>query len=149
MEKVKVKSKRKIEIVDRKAPFEFEFLDRYTAGIVLSGEDVGNIRRGKCGISGAWCYVKDSEVWMKGISFGDGTDDDHERKLLLNRTEIRKIMKAVKDTGITVKVIKVFENGRGMFKVDIAVSKGKKSFDKRNSIKEREVERKLKKNLVD
>lgn len=138
----------KVEIKNRKAKFEYEFIIEFEAGIKLLGTEIKSIRNNKASIAESYCYLHHGEVFIKNMfiaEYEQGGYTNHEprrdRKLLLNKHEIEKIEKKVKDAGITIVPIKLFINGKGLAKVKIAVARGKKLFDKRESIKTRDVKR--------
>jgi len=126
-----------IEIKNKKAKFDYEWLDTYTAGLQLLGTEVKSIRMGKASIMEAYCYPE----WSHGNIFNH--DPIRERKLLLGKKEIEKIDKATKDQGITIIPTKLFINEKGWVKLNIAVAKGKKNYDKRQSLKEKDAKRDL------
>lgn len=142
-----------MEILNRKAKFDYEFLDKYQAGIVLKGTEIKSINNGKASITEAFIYVSaDQEMFIKNMHIARhdqaGTNNHvelRERKLLLHKAEIRKIHKAVKDTGITIVPIRMYRFN-GHYKIDIAVSKGKKTYDKKQAIKERDIKRDTERN---
>lgn len=145
MEKKVVK---KINIQNKKASFEYEFIEKFVSGIVLLGTEIKSICQNGASISESYCYVNNGEIFVKNMHIshlknaGDNQHDPiRERKLLLNKKEINKIIKSLKDTGVTLIPILLFTNDRGLAKIEIAVSKGKKLFDKRNSIKDAEIKR--------
>ena len=139
-----------VEIKNRKASFEYEFLERYTAGIVLCGSEIKSIRAGKASLVDAYCYfsaagelfVRNMNVaeywWASAFSRHDPTRD---RKLLLNRRELRKLSRAVKEKGLTIVATRLFLSEGGYAKLDIALARGKREFDKRESIKEKDLRR--------
>jgi SsrA-binding protein len=139
-----------INIRNRQASFQYELLDKYIAGIVLTGTEIKSIREGKVNLQDGYCYINNGEIFAKGINitpYAQGTHYNHEatreRKLLLKRSEIRKLEGKVEEKGLTLVPIRLFINDRGLAKLEIAVGKGKKLFDKRESIKEREAKREL------
>ena len=142
-----------IEIKNKKAFFEYEILDKYVAGIVLKGTEIKSVREGKASIKEGYCFVNDDgEVWIKNMHIAEykfGNVHNHEpkrdRKLLLGRQEIKKIEKQLKDVGLTLIPLKLFVGKRGYAKLQIGIAKGKKMHDKRQSIKEKDVERQLRK----
>jgi len=141
-----------INIRNKQASFEFELLDKYIAGIVLTGTEIKSIREGKVNLQDGYCYFKDEELFAKAINitpYAQGTHYNHEamreRKLLLKRTELRKIETKVEEKGLTVVPLRLFINDRGLAKLEIAIARGKKIHDKRESIKERDVKRELSK----
>jgi SsrA-binding protein len=139
-----------ISIKNRQAGFEYELLDKYVAGIVLTGTEIKSIREGKVNLQDGYCYVNNGEVFAKGINitpYAQGTHYNHEatreRKLLLKRSEIKKLEGKVEEKGLTLVPVKLFINDRGFAKLEIALGRGKKLHDKRTSIKEREAKREL------
>lgn len=138
-----------VNIRNRQATFEYELLDKYIAGIVLTGTEIKSIREGKVNLQDGYCYVNDGELFAKGINitpYAQGTHYNHEatreRKLLLKRAEIKKIEQKL-ERGLTVVPIRLFINDRGFAKLEIALARGKKLHDKRDSIKERDAKREL------
>lgn len=141
-----------INIRNKQASFEFELLDKYTAGIVLTGTEIKSIREGKVNLQDGYCYFNNEELFAKGINitpYAQGTHYNHEaqreRKLLLKKTELRKIETKIDEKGLTLVPLRLFINGRGFAKLEIAVARGKKLHDKRDSIKERDAKRELNK----
>lgn len=139
-----------IEIKNKKAKFEYDLLYTFTAGLQLLGTEVKSIRQGKASIMEAYCYLKNKELFIKNMNIAEwshGNIFNHnpirERKLLLGKKEIDKIEKATKDQGITVVPIKLFINEKGWIKLNIAVARGKKNYDKRQSLKEKDIRRDL------
>jgi SsrA-binding protein len=138
----------KVNIQNKKARFEYELIDIYTAGMQLLGTEIKSIRQGKASIAEAYCYMKGGELWIKNMhiaeyAFGNINNHDpiRERKLLLNKHELLKIEKKLKDQGMTIVPLKVFLTGKGLAKIDVAVARGKKLHDKRQSLKEKEIKR--------
>jgi SsrA-binding protein len=131
-----------MEIINRKAKFEFSFLDSYTAGIVLSGVEVKFIRDGRLSFADSFCQFQNGELFLKNVSIsGIGNDNEKkDRKLLLKKKELSKIQRALIDS-ITIVPYSIFTNDRGLFKVEIKIAKGKKLYDKREAIKKRDLER--------
>lgn len=143
-------SQKKIEIVNRKAKFEYEWIETFTTGMALLGTEIKSIRMGKASIAEAYCYINNGELWIKNMNISEydfGNINNHaplrERKLLLTKKELRKIDKNLKDAGITVIPTKLFINDKGLAKLNIAIARGKKLYDKRQSVKERDVKRDL------
>ena len=137
-----------VNIKNKKARFDYEITDTYTAGIVLTGTEIKSIRDGKASLVDTYCMIENGEVWVKGMNISEyfyGGYNNHvarrDRKLLLNRKEIEKIRKSAEDPGYTVVPLRVFINERGLAKMVIGVGRGKKEFDKRQSIREREDKR--------
>lgn len=142
-----------INIRNKKASFEFEFIEKYVAGLVLLGTEIKSIKEGKASLQEAYCFLSKGEMFIKGMHvavYEQGTVYNHdpirERKLLLNKQEIAKITKKSQEKGLTIIPIKLFINGRGYAKIEIALAKGKKIHDKRDSIKEKDVKRELERN---
>lgn len=142
---------KKINIKNRRARFDYELLDTYTAGIVLSGTEIKSIRDSKASIAESFCEFNDkSELFIVNMQvdeYSHGTHYNHkpkaERKLLLNRGELKKLEKEVKNSGLTIIPLNLFINERGFAKINIALARGKKLYDKRESIKDRETTREL------
>lgn len=137
-----------VNIKNKRARFDYEISDTYIAGIVLTGTEIKSIRDGKASLVDTYCVIDKGEVWVKGMNISEyfyGTYNNHparrDRKLLLNRGEIRKLAKAADDPGYTIVPLKVFINERGLAKMMIGVGRGKKQYDKRQSIREREDKR--------
>tara|TARA_B100001142_G_C14214127_1_gene608856 strand:- start:317 stop:769 length:453 start_codon:yes stop_codon:yes gene_type:complete len=135
-----------VNILNKKAKFEYQLLDQYKAGIVLTGTEIKSIRLSKASISESFCEFNDNnELFIINMFIDEyefGNHHNHktksQRKLLLNKKELRKLNKDVRNTGLTIVPLKVFINEKGFAKVLISLAKGKKTFDKRQVIKERE-----------
>jgi SsrA-binding protein len=139
-----------IAIKNKKAYHDYEFLEKYIAGIKLTGTEIKSIRLGKVSLGDSYCFFRDGELFIRGMHISEyywGNLNNHdplrERKLLLTRRELKKIERKVKETGFTIIVIKVFINERGLAKAEIAISRGKKEYDKRETIKRKDTEREL------
>jgi SsrA-binding protein len=139
-----------INIRNKQAGFEYELLDKYVAGMVLMGTEIKSIREGKVNLQDGYCYLSNNELFVKGISitpYAQGTHYNHEagreRKLLLKKSEIRKIEIKIEEKGLTLVPTRLFINDRGLAKLELAVARGKKIHDKRDSIKDREAKREL------
>ncbi len=140
-----------INIVNKKARFEYELLKRYTAGIVLTGTEIKSIRQSKARITESFCEFNDfGELFVVNMYIEEytyGTSYNHKpkstRKLLLNKREIKKLEKDVKNSGLTIIPLKLFLNENGLAKLEIALARGKKLHDKRNVMKERDTKRDL------
>ena len=139
-----------MEIKNRKAKYDYEILETYIAGIVLTGTEIKSIRAGKASLVDTHCTIDLGEIWMRNSfinKFELGTFNNHEekrpRKLLLNKTEIRKLEKEVQIKGNTIVPLKMFINKKGYCKVEIALCRGKKDYDKRQTIKDRDNKREL------
>ncbi len=144
----------KINIENRRARFDYQFLENYTAGMMLTGTEIKSIREGKAGLSDSYCYFKNGELYIKNMhitEYSEGTHFNHEptreRKLLLNKSEVNKINKKLKDQGLTVIPVRLFISDSGYAKLEIALAKGKKEFDKRESIKKREGDKEIARKL--
>ena len=147
----KEKTNKQINIKNKKAEFDYFFIDTYTAGIVLTGTEIKSIRAGKVSLVDTFCYVQNGEMWVKGMNISPyfyGSYNNHEarrdRKLLLNRKEIRYLEQNTKhQAGFTIVPIRVFIDENGRAKMDIALAKGKKEYDKRNTLKDKEDRREM------
>ena len=142
---------KKINIKNKRARFEYELIDTYTAGLVLSGTEIKSIREGKASITESFCEFNDrGELFiinMQVDEYSHGSHYNHkpkaERKLLLNKGELKKLEKEVKNSGLTIVPLNLFLNDRGLAKINISLAKGKKLHDKRDSIKDRDNKRDL------
>jgi SsrA-binding protein len=139
-----------IIIKNKKASHDYEFLEKFTAGIMLTGTEIKSLRLGKAALTDSYCLFRDGELFIKGMHISEyywGNINNHdplrERKLLLTKRELHRIERKVKETGLTIIVIRVFINEKGLAKAEIAVSKGKKEYDKRQTIKRRDSDREL------
>ena len=139
-----------INIKNRRAKFDYEIIETFTAGLVLTGTEIKSIRQGKASLVDSFCYVANGEVWVKNMYIAEyfyGSYNNHaarrDRKLLLNRKEIVKIDKMSSVSGFTIVPLRVFINERGLAKIVIVIGKGKKDYDKRQAIKEREDKRSM------
>jgi len=137
-----------INIKNKRASFDYELLDTYTAGIVLTGTEIKSIRLGKASLVDTFCFFNNGELWIKNMYIAEhfyGTYNNHnarrDRKLLLTAKELQKIQRLTKEAGYSVIPTKIFISDKGLAKVVVAVAKGKKAYDKRESIKEREDKR--------
>lgn len=142
------KAKSKVEIKNRRASFEYEFIEGFTAGIVLTGTEIKSIRMGKASLVDSYCYFSRDELYVKNMHIAEywwGSwgkhDPKRDRKLLLNRKELRKIQRAVKEKGMTVVATRLFIADNGYAKLNIQLARGKREYDKRQSIKERDQRR--------
>lgn len=140
----------KINILNRKAKFEYEFLDSFTAGIKLAGTEIKAIREGKANIAESFCEFSNNELFVINMhieEYSHATYFNHspksERKLLLNKKELKKLEKEVKNSGLTIIPTKLFINDRGLAKLNIVLARGKKMYDKRETIKDRDNKRTL------
>ncbi|CAN5553993.1 SsrA-binding protein [soil metagenome] len=138
-----------IQIKNRKASFEYHFLDTFIAGIVLTGTEIKSIREGKVNLQDAFCVFYGNELWVKQMHISPYTQASHynhemtrERKLLLTKKELKKLL-AKNEKGLTIIPIRLFINDRGLAKIEIALAKGKKLYDKREDIKDRDIKREM------
>ena len=143
-----------MELINRKAHFEFYFEGSYQAGMVLTGTEIKSIRAGKVSFNDCFCIFHQSELFVRSLHISEyslGTYTNHdplrERKLLLTKRELRKLEAKVKEKGYTIVPIKIYFNEKGFAKMEIGLGRGKKLYDKRNVIKERESERQVKRQL--
>ncbi|MCB9017351.1 MAG: SsrA-binding protein SmpB [Paludibacteraceae bacterium] len=142
------KIKNDILIRNKRATFDYELIDKYQAGIVLVGTEIKTIRQGKASLVDSFCFFVNGELWVKNMNISEyfyGTYNNHsprrDRKLLLTKRELEKIRRMTKETGFTIVPTKLFLNEKGLAKVEIAVAKGKKDYDKRESLKEKDDKR--------
>ena len=149
-EQEQLRKKSPIQIKNKKASFEYFFIETYTAGIVLTGTEIKSIRLGKASLVDTYCVVLNGELWVKGMNVSPyfyGSYNNHEakrdRKLLLQRREIRKLEKATKDTGKTIIPLVLFINEKGLAKMEIALCQGKHTYDKRQSLREADDKREV------
>ena len=134
--------KPKVNIRNKRASHDYEFIDTYTAGIVLSGTEIKSIRAGKVSLVDSFCYFNRGELFVKGMNIAEywwGSYNNHEprrdRKLLLQKKELQKLLRKSQETGLTIIATRLFINDRGLAKLDIALAKGKKEYDKRETLK--------------
>lgn len=139
-----------VNIRNKQATFRYELLDKYIAGMVLKGSEIKSIREGKVNLQDGHCYFNQGEIFVKGLSITPYTEGAHynheadrERKLMLKKSEIKRLEAKSEEKGLTIVPIRLFINDRGYAKLEIALAKGKKIHDKRESIKERDVKREL------
>lgn len=150
MAKEKSRFSNTVNINNRKARYEFELLDKYTAGMQLQGTEIKSIREAKVQMQDAFCYFKGNELYVKQLHispYAQGTHYNHisdrERKLLLNKVELRKLSEKSLEKGLTIVPTKLFINDRGFAKLEIALGRGKKLHDKRDSLKEKDTKREI------
>lgn len=131
-----------IKIKNRRVTFEFELIEKWIAGIKLTGTEIKSIRGGKVNLTESYCQFFGGELYVKNMHISEydfGTHNNHEarrdRKLLLNRKELAKLEKKVKESGLTIVCVKLFINDRGLAKLEIALARGKKTYDKRETLK--------------
>lgn len=140
-----------IQIKNRKASYEFSFLEKFEAGMALKGSEIKSIREGKASVTEAYCFIDRGELFIKGMNispYKESSFNAHEptrdRKLLLKKKEIEKLRAKTEEKGLTIVPVRVYLNSRGMAKLEIALAQGKKLFDKRDSIKKKDQDRELK-----
>ena len=149
-EEQELRKKSPVQIKNKKAAFEYYFLDTYTAGIVLTGTEIKSIRLGKASLVDTYCEVYKVELWVKGMNISPyfyGSYANHsarrDRKLLLKKREIKRLEEEVKQPGLTIVPTLVFIDDKGLAKMDIALARGKREFDKRQTLKEKEDRREM------
>jgi SsrA-binding protein len=140
------------EIRNRQAYYDYFIDEKYEAGMVLTGTEVKSLRAGRASFNDSYCYINKAEMYIKSLhiaEYSHGTANNHdplrERKLLLTKKELRKIESKIKEKGITVVPLRIFFSDRGLAKIEVGLGKGKKLYDKRETIKQRETQRELKK----
>ncbi len=139
-----------VNIRNRRATFDYEILDTYTAGIVLYGTEIKSIRLGKASLIDCFCYFDRGELYIRGVNISEylwGTYNNHQpkrdRKLLLQKKELAKLERQLQDNGLTIVGLKLFVNERGFAKINIGLAKGRKNYDKRDYIKEKDAKREM------
>lgn len=139
-----------ITIKNKRATFDYEILEEWIAGIVLTGTEIKSLRLGKASLVDSYCFFQNGELWIRGLNislYHWGTYNNHQpkrdRKLLLNMKELRKIERASQDVGLTVVALRLFINERGLAKVVIGLARGRKSYDKREYLKEKDAKREI------
>ena len=147
---MKEKISNNIQIKNKRATFDYELLDTFTAGIVLTGTEIKSVRLGKASLVDTFCFFNNGELWVKNMYIAEyfyGTYNNHQarrdRKLLLTKKELQKIQRLSKESGFSVIPTKIYISDKGLAKIIVAVAKGKKVYDKRESIKEREDKRQM------
>ena len=139
-----------VNIRNKRATFDYEILEEYIAGIVLVGTEIKSLRLGKASLVDSYCYFESGELWIRNVNIAEytwGTCNNHvpkrDRKLLLNRKELIKLQRSLQDRGLTVVGLRLFINDRGLAKVAIGLARGRKSYDKREYIKENDAKREM------
>lgn len=147
-------SQQQVYIKNRPVTFEYSIEDKLTAGIILTGSEIKSVREGKVSFNDSYCFFHDGELWIKSLHIAEyvnagyaGHDPIRERKLLLNKKELRKWAQKMKEKGLTIVPLAMYINEKGYAKLDIGLAKGKKTHDKRESIKKRDTEREMKRYL--
>ena len=145
-----MKATTQVNIKNKRASFDYEFIDTYTAGIVLTGTEIKSIRLGKASLVDTFCFFSRGELWVKNMHIAEyfyGSYNNHtarrDRKLLLNRKELLKLQRATKENGFTIVPTRLYINEKGLAKVVIALAKGKKQYDKREAVKEKDDRREM------
>ncbi|GHT65692.1 SsrA-binding protein [Bacteroidia bacterium] len=143
-----MRKKANIDIKNKRASFDYEWVEQFTAGIVLQGTEVKAIREGKASLVDCFCFFQNNELWVKNMHISEyrfGTYANHypkrDRKLLLQRRELRKLQRRVKEKGLTIIATRLFFNDNDFVKLNITLARGKKMYDKRESIKEKDLRR--------
>jgi SsrA-binding protein len=147
---MKMKLEKDVQIKNKRATFEFTLMDRYDCGIMLMGSEIKSIRQGKASIVEAYCYVHNNEIWVKNMNISEYKEaslNNHlpkrERKLLLTKKEIEKIISKLKNKGFTLIPTLLYINEKGFAKLEIHLAKGKKLYDKRESLKTKDATREM------
>lgn len=145
-----MRAKSNVLIKNKRATFDYEIIERFIAGVQLFGTEIKSIRDGKAALTDTYCTFINDELWVRNMHIATyffGTYNNHEvrrdRKLLLNKKELRKLDRATKETGLTIIPTKLFVNNNGLAKLEIGLARGKKAYDKRHSLKEKEIKRDL------
>ncbi len=148
--KIMPKAKSKVEIKNRRASFDYEFIETYVAGIVLTGTEIKSIRAGKASLVDAFCYFNGGELYVKNMNVAEyhwGSwgkhDPRRDRKLLLKKKELDKLQRAVKEKGLTIVAVRLFVADNGYAKLAISLARGKKEYDKRQTIREKDLRREM------
>lgn len=150
MSKDKQRFSNTIQIKNRKASYEFEFIEKFEAGLVLKGTEIKSLREGNASIQEAYCFLRKDEAFIKGMNispYSNASFESHEiareRKLLLKKREIEKLKAKTEEKGLTIVPVRLYITQRGLAKLEIALAKGKKLFDKRDDIKKKDQKREL------
>ncbi|NLI24235.1 MAG: SsrA-binding protein SmpB [Bacteroidales bacterium] len=144
-----------IQIKNKKAYFDYELVEKYIAGIVLTGTEIKSLRMGKASLVDTYCLFKDGELYVRGMNiaaYDYGTYNNHDpmrdRKLLLQKAELRKLLRKTKEKGFTIVPTRLFITEKGLAKLEIALARGKKEYDKRETIRERDLKRDMERNRI-
>ena len=139
-----------INIRNKRATFDYEILEEYIAGVVLVGTEIKSLRMGKASLTDSYCYFEQGELWIRNVNIAEyawGTCNNHvpkrDRKLLLNHKELNKLQRTLQDRGLTVVGLRLFINERGLAKIVIGLARGRKSYDKREYLKENDARREM------
>ncbi|MDF1571050.1 MAG: SsrA-binding protein [Bacteroidales bacterium] len=140
----------RINIKNKKAYHDYELIEKYIAGVQLQGTEIKSIRMGKVSLSDSYCVFHKDELYIRGLQIAEyawasynNHDPGRERKLLLNRKELNKLLRKVKESGLTIVALRVFVNEKGLAKIEIALARGKKQYDKRETIKRKDTQRQM------
>ncbi len=140
----------RINIKNKRAYFDYEIIEKYTAGMVLTGTEIKSVRSGKVSLSDSFCYIRDGEIFVKNLNIAEykfgghyNHDPARDKKLLLEKSEIRKLSRKTRESGLTLIALRVFIAANGYAKMDIALAKGKKLYDKRETLKQKDTRRQL------
>jgi len=143
-----------MKIINKKAKFNFEFLEKEIAGIVLKGTEIKSIRDNKVNFNDSFCYFKDNELWIKNLNISEyfnGNLNNHEptreRKLLLTKKQLERFKSKLEEKGLTIVPTEIFINDKGFAKIEIALSRGKKTYDKKQIIKENDIKKEMDREL--
>lgn len=143
-----------MKIINKKAKFNFEFLEKEIAGIVLKGTEIKSIRDNKVNFNDSFCYFKDNELWIKNLNISEyfnGNLNNHEptreRKLLLTKKQLERFKSKLEEKGLTIVPTEIFINDKGFVKIEIALSRGKKTYDKKQIIKENDIKKEMDREL--
>ena len=141
---------KKINIRNKRATFDYEILEEWVAGVVLVGTEIKSVRAGKASMTDSYCYFDKGELWIRGVNIAEydwGTCNNHaprrDRKLLLTHRELEKLSRASQDRGLTIVGLRLFLNERGLAKIVIGLARGRKSYDKREYLKENDARREM------
>lgn len=140
-------------VYNRKAGFNYIIDEKYDAGIILSGNEVKSVKENQLNFNDSYCLFINNELWLRGFfisenKFGLKENPTRDRKILLKKRELRKIQDKTKEKGFTIVPTKIYQNSKGIIKIEIGIGKGKNQYDKRETIKKRDVEREMKKSLT-
>ena len=148
-------NRKRVDVLNRKAGFNFHIEQRYEAGMVLWGGEVKSIRNGNVNMGDAYCVLEDGEVYLLHMHISEFKQSSYnvhapmrQRKLLLNKQEIKKIEGKIKTKGYTLFPIRLYENDRGILKLEIGMGQGKKTFDKRDDLKEKDIAREMQRSKI-
>ena len=150
IEKAFMADYKNINIRNKRATFDYEIIEEYIAGVVLVGTEIKSLRLGKASLVDSYCYFEQGELWIRNVNIAEytwGTCNNHvpkrDRKLLLNRKELNKLQRSLKDRGLTVVGLRLFLNERGLAKIAIGLARGRKAYDKREYIMENDAKREM------